>query len=93
MRACPTGSAGKGACACDQQVSNTRLVPVRPVEVEEDRMHWKIEHTLYTIEPIYAYRFFTKAPGRRCGEIGVAAPDLRASSVELASLHAALVTT
>ncbi len=92
MRACPTGSAGKGACACDQQVSNTRLVPVRPVEVEEDRMHRKIEHTLCTLESIYAYRLSTKAPGRRCGEIGVAALDFRGSSAAFDFLHAALVT-
>ena len=55
-------------------------------------MHRKIEHTLCTLESIYAYRLSTKAPGRRCGEIGVAAPDFRGSSAAFDFLHAALVT-
>ena len=91
MRACPTGSAGKGACACDQQVSNTRLVPVRPVEVEEDRMHWKIEHAICALESICAYRLSSKASGRGYGKIGETGPDLRASSAEFDSLRAARV--
>lgn len=51
MRACPVGFADKGACACSSdQVSNTRLVPVRPALAEEDRMHVKLDGTLHPID-------------------------------------------